>query len=374
MDVPQSVVAKEARRLEAEYCRENIDYFVETYGHFEDKDADELIQPFKLWKEQREALLSIHKHRLNIILKARQLGFSWMALHYAAYILILFTGKTVIALSRSELEVMELVRRLTVILRYMPEFVAEDKFVPKTWTGPVFKSTAMSITITYPDAPQGIFQAFTSSQNSGISFTANLIIFDEWAKQQYAEQIYTSAYPSINRPGGGKVIGLSTIERGSKFEEIFTDSDNGFNKIFIPWYADPRRDAEWYKQTKRAMGALITKEYPATIEEALEVPGGSYFPEVRVETHISKKELTGKLKKVACIDYGLDMLSVHWIQLDSKGNAQIYREYDESGLTVGQACATLLSLSSEENIELWLAPPDLWSRNKVDGRDGFNLY
>ena len=158
-----------------------------------------------------------------------------------------------------------------------------------------------------------------SSPGSGRSFTANLIIFDEWAFQPFAEEIWKSGFPTINRPTGGQVIGLSTIERGSFFEEVFTNRDNGFNKIFIPWYADPRRDEKWYEDTKKAMGDAITQEYPATIEEALTVPGGSYFPEVNERNTVSKEQLKGNLIRYCSLDYGLDMLSVHWYQINSAG-------------------------------------------------------
>ena len=226
---------EEIRANEIEYCKGNVEYFIDTYGHIEDKDADELIQPFEMWDEQRKALHSIMDNRLNAILKARQLGFSWLVMHIAAWLMLCFTGRTVIGLSRTEEEAKELVRRLSVILRYMPELIAEKDSAPAGWNGPVFKATALELTIYFPNEPSSVFKAFPSSPNAARSFTADLIIFDEWAFQQFAEEIWTSAFPVINRPYGGKVIGLSTIERGSLFEEIFTNPDNGFNKIFIPW-------------------------------------------------------------------------------------------------------------------------------------------
>ena len=63
---------EEIRANEIEYCKGNVEYFIDTYGHIEDKDADELIQPFEMWDEQRKALHSIMDNRLNAILKARQ--------------------------------------------------------------------------------------------------------------------------------------------------------------------------------------------------------------------------------------------------------------------------------------------------------------
>lgn len=368
---------EELRQAEIEYCKSDIVYFVENYCHYEDKDAAELIQPFIMWDMQKKALLSIHENRLNVILKARQLGFSWLTISYAAWLCVLYTGRTVIGLSRTEDEAKELVRRLGVEFKYMPEFIQPEKECPKGWKGATYKQNAMEIVVSFPNGPESKFTAFPSSANAGRSFTADLIIFDEWAFQQFAEEIWTSAFPVINRPMGGKVIGLSTIDRGSLFEKIFTDKDNGFNKIFIPWFADPRRDEEWYENTKRAMGDLITQEYPATIEEALTVPGGSFFPEVSKLTHIDKEPLDIDGREVVRylhIDYGLDMLSAHWTMIDEHNHAQVYREYDAPNLTIGAACDVLLDLCEDEKIELILAPPDLWNRSQESGKSRAQIF
>ena len=362
------VTVEEIREKEIEYCRDHVEYYIETYCHIEDKDAEELIQPFHLWEAQKQALKDIHEHRKIAILKARQLGFSWLVMSYVSYILRCWTGRTAIGLSRSEEEAKELVRRLGVIFRYMPELIAEYGNVPQGWSGPVFKRNDLVLTIFFSDGPESVFKAFPSSPNAARSFTADILVFDEWAFQQFAEEIWKAAFPVINRPFGGKVVGLSTIERGSLFEQIFTDPDNGFYKIFIPWYADPKRDEKWYEETKRTMGDDITQEYPATIEEALEVPGGAYFPEVRAETHLTTKYPEGNVRTYVCIDYGLDMFSAHWVAVDEKNHAVVYREYDSPNKTIGEACDVLRSLSEEENVELFLAPPDLWNRDQITGK------
>ena len=75
------MTAAEIRAAELEYCRDHTVYFIETYCHIEDKDRpDALIQPFDLWPMQKEAIESIEQNRKNVILKARQLGFSWLVI------------------------------------------------------------------------------------------------------------------------------------------------------------------------------------------------------------------------------------------------------------------------------------------------------
>lgn len=365
---------QDIREAELLYCKNNIQYFIDTYGHIEDKDADELIQPFSMWKEQREALDSIMKHRLNVVLKARQLGISWLVMHIVAHLVLTDSGKTAICLSKNEEDAKELIRRVGVILRWCPELVAEKDHEPTNWDGPIFNATALTLTIRFPQGGESVVKGLPSSPGAGRSLTANLVVFDEWAFQQFAEEIWTAAFPVINRPTGGKVVGLSTIDRGSLFEKIFTDTDNGFNKVFIPWFADPRRDKEWYERTKRALGDLVTQEYPASIEEALLVPGGSYFPEVKRDIHETEELLTGKTNKYVSLDYGLDMLSVHWIEIDTNGNALVYRTYRAPNLTVSQACGAIQSISRDETIELYLAPPDLWNRRQETGKSVFDIF
>ena len=363
-------ILRRAWESEIAYCRDHVEYFVDTYGHIEDKDSAEVIVPFHMWKEQREALQSMHEHRLNIILKARQLGITWLALNYAAWMLVTAQGCTVVALSKTEEDGKELIRRICVILEAMPELVRREE-----WYGAKLESAAMTATLTFPNGLQSVIKAFPAAPGAGRSFTANMVILDEWAFQQYAREIWGAAYPTINRPTGGKVIGLSTIKRGSLFEELWCGEDNGFNKIFIPWYADPRRDEKWYQQTKNAIGEdLLMAEYPATPEEALTVPGGAFFPEVKDSIHLTDWMPDEPIQRYISIDYGLDALAALWHAVDARGRDTVYREVYRSGLIVHDAAQAIIRACNGEPIESIYAPPDLWNRNRDTGRSTAEIF
>jgi hypothetical protein len=327
-----------------------------------------------MWKAQRDAIKSISENKLNVILKARQLGITWVVLYYAAHMMLTLEGRTVIGLSQKEDDAKELVRRMEVIFANIPALIQDKSKSPIGWTGPVYEKNVLELRIIFPSGAISKFTGMASSPGAGRSWTANLIILDEWAFQPFAEEIFKSGFPTVNRPTGGQVIGLSTIERGSFFEEVFTNPDNGFNKIFIAWFEDPRRDDAWYANTKKAMGDMITQEYPATIEEALTVPGGSFFPEVNSKNTVTDEELKGNLIRYVALDYGLDMLSVHWFQINSAGEAQIYREYDSPNKTIGEAADIVLNMSEGERIELFLAPPDLWNRSQESGKSRAQIF
>lgn len=372
---------EEIRDQEIEYCAGDIVYFVLTYGHIEDRDnPDNIIQPFNLWPEQKHAIKVMQRHKHTIILKARQLGITWLTLHYAAWLMLCHTGRSVIGLSRSESEAMELIRRMCVILRNMPELIAEKGEIPLGWTGPWFESTALTLKIHFRNKNVSTMQCFPSNENAARSFTADLLIFDEWAFQQFDRKIWASAFPIINRPLSGQVIGLSTIERGSLFEELFT-GDNDFYKIFIPWYADPKRDEKWYQETKKNLKDRMSAEYPATIEDALTVPGGAYFPEVSEDSLITDKELEGNTITYFTMDYGLDRMAAYWIKRDAFGNSQIIREHCESNLTIGAASETIKAITKGlidnetiQGVALYLAPPDLWNRSQESGKSRAILF
>ncbi len=360
-------IVRKAYQSELQYVRTNLLYFVETYVKIEDKQTDGLIVPFELWDGQRNVLNSIRTHRLNIILKARQLGITWLALAYAAWVM-LRPGKTVVALSRTETEAKELVRRIVVILSHMKELIREDD-----WGGMTWESTALTATIVHENGLRSTFQAFPSTPGAGRSFTANLIILDEWAYQEFAEKIWTSVFPTINSPSGGQVIGLSTMKRGTLFEQIWNENKI-FNKLFLGWNTDPRRTPEWYEQTKESIGDQIYAEYPATPEEASLIVGGAFFPEIRDHIHMVDYLPEGTRRNYISLDYGLDKLACYWHRIDTAGEDIVYREVAESNLIISAAAERIKEAMGREKIEAIFAPPDLWNRRQDTGRSAAEIF
>ena len=278
-------------RAADEYARCAADpfYYVERYVHIECPEAQTLLQPFRLWPAQRPVLEAMAEKRRVMVLKARQLGMTWLALAEASRLLLCRPGRTVVCISRAENEARELVRRLGVIFGAMPQLIQPERQAPEGWAGPVFRQNRMDLTIRFEDGPPSVCRAFATSPGAARGFTADLILLDEWAFQPGDREVWASLLPLVNRPGGGRVIGLSTIRRGSLFERLYKDPDCGFEKLFLPWTADPGRDEAWYKATQAALGEDRTcQEYPASAEEALSIRGGSYFPEVRRASHHPK--------------------------------------------------------------------------------------
>lgn len=113
---------------------------------------------------------------------------------------------------------------------------------------------------------------------------------------------------------------------------------------------------------------------------------GQYFAEFRREKHVCAPfEVPDSWRRYVTMDYGMDMLAVLWIAMDDGGRAWVYRELYEGkdnrkgkegrGHIVSAAVARILECTPpEEEIDTWLAPPDLWGRNKDSGRSTAELF
>lgn len=388
-------ILKAAAKIEAvlRQAKEDIAFFVEEFVMIEDKDAPEPMVHFNLWPKQREALKAFEENKLTISLKARQLGLSWLALAYATHGLIFRPGYSVVALSKREEEAKELVRRVRLILEYMPPFIirhAKDKTIPPDYNGPTWDATTTYIQIFHPNSKvPSMFTSFTSSPDSARSFTASLVILDEWAFQMYAQEIWAAAYPVINRPTGGKVIGISTAKIGSFFEEVWKKAikgKNNFYPIFLPWYSDPRRTYEWYENTKSELPNSYLQEYPATPEDAFSAGEQTAFPEFDAEVHtIDPFEIPEHWRRWMSCDNGYDHpFAWYWYAVDEDGDIYVYREFsrekDDPKLLYSDQAAKVVEYSTQitlkdgdlsfevEPLDFCVAGLDAWNTHHRDDK------
>lgn len=349
-------------------------YFIQDFVKIEDRDSVELAVPFELWDGQKKALQAFVTNRLNIVLKARQLGLTWLALAYAVWCMIFNVGYLVVALSKTEDDAKELTRRIVFMLRHLPAWMAiedtkenQGKSAMYRWT-----STTMSVTILHKE--QSVFNSFSAGPNSGRSFTANLVILDEWAFQQWAREIWAAAYPTINRPTGGKVIGLSTAKRMTLFEEIWrkaTVKANTFNRVFLDWRTDPRRTDEWYDQTKKDLPQSYKAEYPNTPEEAFEAAEGVAFPEFSYDVHVCEPfEIPEHWYRWRSCDNGYtDPFAWYWFAVSEDGIVYIYREYTrdpkDEKVSYSDQAKRVVELSKNEHCTYTITGHDAWAKHPL---------
>lgn len=101
---------------------------------------------------------------------------------------------------------------------------------------------------------------------------------------------------------------------------------------------------------------------------------GQFFPEFKRDIHvIDPFPIPKEWNVYFTMDYGLDMLAGYWIAVDYNNNAYVFREVYESDLLVSEARDKIKSMTNED-IYLYLAPPDLWNRHKETGKSTADIF
>ena len=115
-------------RKEIRKCRKSPAYFLDTYGQIYDARSGAWV-PFRLWPAQIQTLQTLADHRLTVILKARQLGLTWLVLGYALWLMLFWPAATVLLFSRRDDEAVDLLgTRLHGFYERLPAWLKVQSF------------------------------------------------------------------------------------------------------------------------------------------------------------------------------------------------------------------------------------------------------
>ncbi len=146
----------------------------------QDHGGGDGTMPFHLWPAQRELLDDIQHERLVLILKARQLGITWLVCAYALWLCLHRSQRLVLTFSIGQNEANEMMRRISAMYHRIPHGVRTAlPRVTKDNTEEMAWSNGSRI------------QSLPSRKSAGSGYTASLIILDEFAKNDNAASLYT---------------------------------------------------------------------------------------------------------------------------------------------------------------------------------------
>lgn len=335
------------RELERRKMMRDKVYFIENYVYIENKDGgvNERSILFKLFPEQQRVIKEINENKLNIIIKARQLGMTWLTLAYGLHEALKTKQFTMVVLSQTENYMQEAINRIEYMILRLPKwFIKEYNKDTKDFNSMyLYEKHADEVIIYHPPGEDGvriesIIKGFVSTEKAARSITADYLLFDEWAYHEGAEAVFQAAYPTINRPDSGKFVGLSSNKRGSYFEDIVRDCMDegkmGFNLIFLNALADPRRDLKWHEKTKAVLANTWQLEYPMTITDALSAGNLTAFPEFDPKIHVCEPfPIPSHWIKFAAVDSGLrDPFCWLKFAINEEGITYVYYEYTRDKL------------------------------------------
>jgi len=258
-------------------CQSSPAYFVDRYVQIYDKKTRRWVA-FRLWRCQWEVLQDFAAYQLNVVLKARQLGLSWLALAYYGLYRMLFEPVAQVGIfSKRDDEAVYLLgqERLQGMYARLPEWLQARKVV---------KADAHTWSLSNGSSAR----AFPTT--AGDSYALTDVILDEFDLVPDQGGLMRSVKATID--GGGSMVMISRADKSrprTEFKRVYrgarvaVDGEiddggvgaNGWHRVFLPWHAHPERDEEWYRAQKAEMeagtGGLdeLYEQYPATDEEAL---------------------------------------------------------------------------------------------------------
>ena len=232
-------------------CMKDPLYFIEAYIRI--VSLDEGLIPFKLYDFQKEIVGTFHKNRFTICKLPRQSGKSTTIIAYLLYYVLFNTNVSVAILANKAATARDLLGRLQLAYEHLPKWLQQGVM---TWN---------KGSLELENGSKILASATSASAVRGGSY--NIIFLDEFAYVPYnfAEQFFSSVYPTISAGKTTKVMIVSTPHGMNMFYKLWTDAENERNTyvpIEVHWSEIPGRDEKWKEETiKNTSQAQFNTEF-----------------------------------------------------------------------------------------------------------------
>ncbi len=248
--VVPTVNLRDLIKEEYKKCLISPEYFMRKYCYIQHMTRGRML--FSLYKYQSDAINTLENNDRVIVLKARQLGFSTLVSCYALWQTLFFSDKNILVIATKQ----EIAKNIITKARFAYDHL------------PVWLRTQCTennkLNLRFKNGSQ--IKATSSSGDAGRSEAVSLLIIDEAAFIDNAEEIWISSQATLAT--GGKAVLISTPNGVGNFFHRTWDksesSENPFVRIKLDWRNHPERDDEWYKKELAVYGdRAFRQEYEA---------------------------------------------------------------------------------------------------------------
>src|SRR5262245_28110089 len=234
------------------------------------------------WYWQRDVLDEWIKNPLSLVLKARQIGITWLGAGYALWKLLVLPGTRALVVSINEDEAIKVVNRIFDMFVSLPEHLQFEARITKPSRDA--RPTTL-IELTFPDGRISSVVGLPSTRRAGHGETATIVLLDEYARHEYARESWKATFPTADN--GGQIVVISTANgvsneqtgEGNYFHHLYVNAEAyGIDTQFLPWSLHPDRDEQWYERNARALPPVARAEqFPRSPEDAFINTGECWF-------------------------------------------------------------------------------------------------
>jgi hypothetical protein len=303
--------AKLARRkqklwieLEWRRCAQDKKYFIQKYVYIQ-------VQPkwdtrgrtlFDLFDYQADALNTWNNNRFTVIVKARQLGFTTLAMADVLWHCLFQPGSNLLLVSKNQDSANKNLGMVKFMYQFLPDWMKER--------GPsLAKAAEYKLEFEFADGMKCQVKSFAGTETAGAGETATMVVLDEFALMPDPTNTYRTIMPTTD--AGGKLIIISTA-RGAynEFAKIYKNAKQGQNQfvpVFQPWSASRLISEKEYETKRREFAANpweFYSEYPSDDIEAFRESGNPRFvnlpheaPDVQIKGYL-RESIDGLLFEI----------------------------------------------------------------------------
>lgn len=308
--------------LEWRRCAADKRYFIRNYVYIQ-------VQPkwdtrgrtkFELFDYQSEALDTWNDNRFTVIVKARQLGFTTLAMADVLWHCLFQPGSNLLLVSKNQDSANKNLGMVKFMYQFLPDWMKER--------GPSLQKAAeYKLEFEFADGMKCQVKSFAGTETAGAGETATMVILDEFALMPDPTNTYRTIMPTTD--AGGRLIIISTA-RGAynEFAKIYKNAKAGQNQfvpLFQPWSASRLISEKEYESKRREFAANpweFYSEYPSNDVEAFRESGNPRF--VNLPHDVSDSFARGTLTE--------DEYGVHF-DIDEDGHFWVSDTYPDPGFS-----------------------------------------
>jgi len=231
---------KEVIKQQYIQCATDPAYFMKKYCMIQHPIKGKI--PFDLYPFQEKTVSEFQSERMNVILKARQLGISTLTAGYALWMMTFHKDKNILVIATKQDVAKNLVTKVRVMHANLPSWLKQ----------PCVEDNKLNLR--YMNGSQ--IKAVSSGPEAARSEALSLLILDEAAFIDRIDQIWTASQATLTT--GGQCIALSTPNGvGNWFHRTWVDAEEGrgmFNPIKLHWTVHPERNDDWRKEQDTLLG------------------------------------------------------------------------------------------------------------------------
>lgn len=293
----------------------SVQYYLTKYAYILNENNGKSVK-WQPWPYLLDILEILDIFDDIVLLKARQLGWSWLVSLYCEHRTHFTEASKCLFISKDEDTSWELLAKPKYMNSMLPEFLRLQEKHADNKGLMDFRSN------------NSLIKALSATAAGGRSSAASIAVRDELAFHPYGEESFTAIGPTID--SGGKLIDISTIDkdnlethfsdrvnramRGATKKvmpsglEVYTGGESGAVLVFGGVFLRPVRDermtiVDWWDNVivPKYSEYQREKEYPRSIEEALSLPKGNAFFDVEavndMELHLQPPLFGGEINK-----------------------------------------------------------------------------